>query len=148
MVVLPRFLFEASLGLSWLDMVDVMKVRRVVLLCFLCVCVFVRVFCDKRSRSGGERTVSVTRTMMISLYVVEVDVEDGVDVDNSLSPFWLQLALAPRSLPHIPIPHQRQRHEGSSGRIQITLLCRHVIPLGPLPVLPGLGSTFRASCWL
>jgi hypothetical protein len=24
MVVLPRFLFEASLGLSWLDMVDVM----------------------------------------------------------------------------------------------------------------------------
>lgn len=34
MVVLPRFLFEASLGLSWLDMVDVMKVRRVGLVCF------------------------------------------------------------------------------------------------------------------
>lgn len=39
MVVLPRFLFEASLGLSWLDMVDVMisKTGRFDLL-FLCIC--------------------------------------------------------------------------------------------------------------
>jgi hypothetical protein len=37
MVVLPRFLFEASLGLSWLDMVNGSKTGRFDLL-FLCIC--------------------------------------------------------------------------------------------------------------
>lgn len=98
---------------------------------------FVRVFCDKRSRSGRERTVSVTEDDDdISLRgqgEVEVDVEDGVDVDNSLPPLlalWLQLAPSLARFPIFPFHTngQRQRHErdgGSSGRIQITLLCRH-----------------------
>ena len=52
MVVLPRFLLEASLGLSWLDMMtDESKTGGVGLL-FECVCV---VFCDKRSRLILER---------------------------------------------------------------------------------------------
>lgn len=50
MVVLPRFLFEASLGLSWLDMVDERKTCEVEL---FFVCLFE--FSATRGRGRGEK---------------------------------------------------------------------------------------------
>lgn len=50
---------------------------------------------------------------------VEVDVEDGVDVDNSLPPFWLQLAPSLARFPIFPFytngQRQRNEREGEAG---------------------------------
>lgn len=88
---------------------------------------------------------------MISLYVVEVEVvreRSRLMLTIPSPPFgssWHSLA----RFPIFPFHTNGQRHErdgGSSGRIQITFpMPASSFPLGLLPALPRLGSTFRAS---